>query len=248
MSTTTILRNSTVPATFKFKVESLNLNCTVYDSEKQENVTFPVEVGLVEHPQSHSIPAVDIFNVLMETSALIMSSEEFKNKSTSALVFNKSDSGEIIAACISNYDVDGECYYYNFSFDTDEIKGIKNTINFMDYKSANGIPFEKLFNYTYLKFHNMGIQDTEVVKALVICALETIFQWLDTNASESEEVTLVMDDVTEPYKICTEAEYKEKLKPIAKASVIVNKDIKKMSIEFSDELRTIAKGCSDIVQ
>ena len=83
---------------------------------------------------------------------------------------------------------------------------------------------------------------------MVICAIETLFMWLDSNAQPGETVSLVMDEVTEPFKVMTLAEYNEKLKPIASANVEVVKDVKKMNITFTDELRTIAKGSSDIIR
>lgn len=245
---TTILRNSTVPASFKFKVEALNLSIEVNNPNTKQMEKYPIQLPLVEEPNSHSIPAVDFFNVLMITSAAIMSTELFKNKDKSALVFNKSDNGEVIAACISTYDKEGDNYYYSFTFDSEEVKSIKDKINFTDFKTENNMTFEQVFNYVYLRYHNLGISDINVIRQMVICAIETIFMWLDSNAQPGETVSLVMDEVTEPFKVMTLAEYNEKLKPIASANVEVVKDVKKMNITFTDELRTIAKGSSDIIR
>ena len=245
---TTILRNSTIPSAFKYRVEDAHLEIEVKNPQTKEMETFPVDVGIAPEPYSHSIPAVDFFNVLLITCAAIMSTEKFKNKDKSALVFNKSDNGEIIAACISTYDKEGDNYYYNFSFDPEEIKGIKDKTNFSDYKTdGNNMTFCQVFNYVYLRYHNLAITDVKVVNAMSIIAVETIYWWLDSNAQPGEVISLTFDEVTEPFTQCTAAEYNEKLKPIATANVEVVKDVKKMNIVFTDELRTIAKGSSDIL-
>jgi hypothetical protein len=244
---TTILRNSTVPSTFKYKVEAANLSIEVRNPQTKQIEQYPLQVGLVEEPNSHSIPAVDFFNILLITSAAIMSTEKFKNKDKSALVFNKSDNGEIIAACISSYDKEGDNYYYSFSFDPEEIKAVKEKVNFTDFKTENNMTFSQVFNYIYLRYHNLGISDVNVVNSMTILAIDTIYMWLDSNAQPGEIVSLTFDEVTEPFSLCTAAEYNEKLKPIATANVEVVKDVKKMNILFTEELRTIAKGSSDII-
>ena len=234
---TTILRNSTVPASFKYSVE-----------EKAPTFTHPatgeqiqVQIGLNRNS------SVDTFGALMMAIANALSCEKFKNKDKSALVFNKSDNGEIIAAAISDYDKEGENYFYNITFDPEDIKGIKNVINYRDFKDdSKNLNFAQLVNAAYCASHNIAISDYGVLDVLIITALECIHRWLDTNAVDGEVVELVIDDYIGRYEFMSAEEYNSKLVPVATATVETNKDIKKMSIQFSEELKAIAKGSNDM--
>lgn len=239
---TTILRNSSIPQAFKFKVEEKNPTFT----NKNTGETINVQIGLNPDPTYHSNSSVDIFGSFMMACANAMANPVFKNKDKSALVFN-TPNGEIIAALISDYDEEGENYFYNFTFDPENIKGIKNVINFRDFKDEQRqIDFGHLVNAAYITAHSIAVTDYGVLDVLIITALEVIFHWLDTNAKDGEVVELVIDDYIGKFEQMSAEEYNSKLTPVAIASVETQKDIKKMSIQFSEELKAIAKGNNDI--
>lgn len=241
---TTILRNSTIPAAFKYKVEE---KAPTFIHPATGKPT-PVQIGLNPDPESHGNSSVDIFGALMKSCADVMASAKFKNKDKSALVFNKADNGEIIAACISEYDDDGENYFYNFTFNPEDVKGIKNIVNYKDFKDEEiQINFAQLINKNYCAAHNIAITDYNVLDTLIITAIECLYHWLDTNAVDGEVVELVIDDYVGKYdKNMTADMYAAALVPVATATVETNKDIKKMSIQFAEELKAIAKGSNDM--
>ena len=77
--------------------------------------------------------------------------------------------------------------------------------------------------------------------------METLYHWLDVNAKADEVVELVIDDYIGKYEDNMSAEdYDKALTPVAVASVEVVKDVKKMSVQFSEELKAIAKGSNDM--
>lgn len=239
---TTILRESSIPQAFKFKVEEKHPTFT----NRTTGEEIAVQIGLNPDPKYHSNSSVDIFGALMMACANAMANPVFKNKDKSALVFNTVN-GEIIAALVSDYDEEGENYFYNFTFNPEDIKGIKNVVNFRDYKDdQRQIDFGRLVNAAYCSAHNIAVTDYEVLDVLIITALEVIFQWLDTNAKDGEVVELVIDDYIGKFEQMSESEYNSKLTPVAIAAVETQKDIKKMSIQFSEELKAIAKGNNDI--
>lgn len=242
---TTILRNSTVPQAFKFKVE-----------EKAPTFTHPatgeviqVQIGLNPDPKSNGNSSVDTFGALMMACANAISDKKFKNKDKSALVFNKDDNGEIIAAVISDYDKDGENYFYNIVFDPEEVKNIKsnNVINYKDFiDEERNTNFLQLVNAAYCAAHNIAISDYGVLNTLILTAFECIYNWLDSNAVDGETVELVIDDYIGKFEMLSAEEYNKRLAPVATAIVETAKDIKKMSIQFSEELKAIAKGSNDM--
>ena len=239
----TILRNSEIPQMFKFKVE-----------EKAPTFKHPatgeecqVQIGLNPDPKTNGNSSVDIFGVLMMACANAMSCEKFKTKDKSALVFNKNDNGEIIAAVVSDYDKEGENYFYNITFDPADIKGVKNVINYHDFKDpAKQLNFGQLVNAAYCAAHNIAVSDFNVLDIMIQTALECLFMWLDTNAKDGDVVELVIDDYIGRYEQLSPEEYAKKIVPVAIASVETVKDVKKMSIQFSEELKAIAKGCNDM--
>lgn len=240
---TTILRNSTVPAAFKYKVEE-KAPTFVHPATGD---TIQVQIGLNPDPVSNGNSSVDTFGSLMMACANAMASEKFKNKDKSALVFNKADNGEIIAACISEYDEEGENYFYNFTFNPEDIKGIKNIVNFRDFvDEQRNITFPQLFNAAYCAAHNIAVSDYNVIDVLIITAFECLFQWLDTNAKDGEVIELVIDDYIGRYEKMSPEQYTAALVPVATATVETAKDIKKMSIQFAEELKAIAKGSNDM--
>ena len=240
---TTILRNSTIPAAFKYKVEE-KAPTFVHPATGE---TIQVQIGLNPDPVSNGNSSVDTFGALMMACANAMASSQFKNKDKSALVFNKADNGEIIAAVISSYDEDGENYFYNFTFNPEDVKGIKNIVNYKDFvDEQRNITFPQLVNAAYCAAHNIAISDYGVLDVLIISALECIYQWLDTNAKDGEVVELVIDDYIGRYDKMTAEQYQAALVPVAIATVETVKDVKKMSIQFSEELKAIAKGSNDM--
>ena len=244
-TTTTILRNSSLPAAFKYKVEEKQPTFTHIPSGE----TIAVTLGLNYDPQSNGCSSVDIFGALMKAIAVATSADVFKeNKEKSALVFNKADNGEMIAACITEFDENGDNYNISITFDANDLDGIKNVINYKDFsdKKLGDLDFLKLVNTEYMKSHNIAITDYGVLDVLIITAFESIYQWLDTNAKDGEIVELVIDDFNKNYQIMDLESYKKELTPVATASVEVVKDVKKMAIRFSEELLAIAKGSNDM--
>lgn len=244
--TTEVLRKSNIPMAFKYRVEEKAP--TFIHPGKQEPVV--VQIGLNPDPETNSCSSVDIFGSLMMGCAQAMSCDKFKVKDKAALVFNKADNGEVIAAVISDYDKDGENYFYNITFDPADLKGIKenNIINYRDFVDKNrSLNFAQLVNAAYCAAHNIAITDYNVIDVMIISALECLYQWLDLNAKDGEVVELIIDDYIGRFEFgMSEEEYNKRLVPVAIATVETNKDIKKMSIQFSEELKAIAKGSNDI--
>lgn len=185
----------------------------------------------------------------MKTIADIFSTAFFKCKSKTALVFQK-ESGEMIAAAISDYDADGENYFYNITFDPTEIANIPKDkiVNYTDFlDESRNMKYWQIFNTVICVSHNYAISDEDMVNLLTIQVFETLFHWLDVNAKADEVVELVIDDYIGKYQEnLSEEEYNKQLTPVATASVEVVKDVKKMSIQFSEELKAIAKGSNDM--
>ena len=63
---------------------------------------------------------------------------------------------------------------------------------------------------------------------------------------DGEVVELVIDDYIGRYDKMTAEQYAAALVPVAIATVETVKDVKKMSIQFSEELKAIAKGSNDM--
>ena len=233
---TTILRKSTIPQSFKFRVEE---KMPVF-THKVTGEQIAVEIGLNPDPIFHTNSSVDIFGALFKACAEAMSTNIFKNKDKSALVFQKEDNGEIIAAVVSEYDAEGDNYFYSITFDPSEVKSIKNVINFTDFKDeVRNLTFIQVVNSNYSISHNIAISDDEVLKILIITALECIYYWLDQNAKDGEVIELVIDDIIGRFEKLSEEEYNSSLTPVAIAMVETVKDIKKMSIQFSEELKPL---------
>lgn len=242
---TSILRNSSLPASFKYKVEEKKPTFTHIPTGETINVT----IGLNYDPVSNGNSSVDIFGAVMKAIAVATSSDTFKeNKEKSALVFNKEDNGEMIAACVTEFDEDGDNYNIFITFDQADIAGIKNIVNYKDFndKKLGDLDFLKLVNTEYMKAHNIAVTDYSVLDVMIITAFESLYQWLDSNAKEGELVELVIDDYCKNYKVIPYEDYLKELIPVATASVELVKDVKKMVIKFSEELLAIAKGSNDV--
>lgn len=241
---TTKLRNSSIPQSYKCGVE----NAAPSFTNKITNEVVKVELSIIPNPVTHFNSSVDVFGNIMKTIASVLSSPFFKCKSKSALVFQK-ESGEIIAAAISDYDPEGENYFFNISFDVNEIKGISKDkiVNYTDFvEEKRNMKFWEIFNCELMGAHNYSIADKDMVNILVIQAFEVLYHWFDTNAKPDEIVELVIDGYTGKYENMTEEEFNNSLKVLAIGSVEVVKDIKKMSIQFGEELKAIAKGSNDM--
>ena len=242
---TTILRNSTLPQSYQCAVEEAAPTFT----SKATGETIKVELSLIPNPKTHFNSSTDIFGNVMKTIADVLSTGFFKCKSKSALVFQK-DTGEVIAAAVSDYDAEGENYFFNITFDPNEIKGIakEKVVNFTDFvDESRNLKFWQIFNTVLCVSHNYAISDENMVYVLTIQVMETLYHWLDVNAKADEVVELVIDDYIGKYEDNMSAEdYDKALTPVAVASVEVVKDVKKMSVQFSEELKAIAKGSNDM--
>lgn len=239
----TVRTSKVIPQYFKLAVESKQPTFTDVNGNKCQ-----VIIGLNPDPQTNSCACCDSFGVVMMACANAMADNQFKNKGKSALVFNKDDNGEIIAAVISDYDAEGENYFYNITFNPDDIKGASNIVDYKNFQSANNYSFIQLVNSNYMLQHNIAVSDKAVLDALVISVFECLYKYLDENAKDGEVVYLVIDDFIGRYEPMTPDEYENAISIAAIASVETVKDIKKMSIQFSEELKAIAKGNGDSSQ
>lgn len=239
------LRESTIPQSFKFAVEETAPTFT----NKVTGEVIKVEVGLNSNPKTHFNASTDVFGNVMKVCADIMSTAFFKCKAKSALVFQK-DNGEIIAAVVSDYDPEGENYFYNITFNPEDVKSIPKDkiVNYTDFvDESRGMKYWQIFNGTLTVAHNYAISDEGMIYVLSMVAFEQIFKWLDANAKPDEIVELVISDYIGKYDdTMTEEAYNAALTPVAIASVEVVKDVKKMAVQFSEELKAIAKGSNDM--
>lgn len=239
----TVRTSSVVPQYFKLLVEDKTPTFTDINGNKCQ-----VIIGLNPDPATNSFACCDAFGVVMMACASAMASDQFKNKGKSALVFNKDDNGEIIAAVVSDYDAEGENYFYNITFNPDDIKGASVIVDYKNFVSDNNYNLIQLVNSCYMLQHNIAVPDKSVIDALVISVFESIFKYLDENAKDGEIVNLIIDDYIGRYKPMTAEEYEKEISVAAIASVETIKDVKKMSIQFSEELKAIAKGNGDSSQ
>lgn len=238
----TVRTSNVIPQYFKLSVESKQPTFTDVNGNKCQ-----VIIGLNPDPATNSYACCDAFGVVMMACANAMASDQFKNKGKSALVFNKEENGEIIAAVISDYDAEGENYFYNITFNPDDIKGAY-IIDYKNFVSDNNYDFIQLVNSCYMLQHNIAVSDKAVLDALVISVFECLFKYLDENAKDGEIVYLVIDDYIGRYEPMTPEKYEDSISIAAIASVETVKDIKTMSIQFSEELKAIAKGNGDSSQ
>lgn len=239
------LRESTIPQSYKFAVEETAPTFT----NKVTGEVIKVEIGLNSNPKTHFNASTDCFGNVMKVCADIMSTSFFKCKTKSALVFQK-DNGEIIAAVVSDYDPEGENYFYNITFNAEDVKSIPKdkVVNYTDFvDESRGMRYWQIFNGVLTVSHNYCISDESMIYVLTMVAFEQIFKWLDANAKTDEVVELVISDYIGKYDdTMTEEAYNAALTPVAIAAVEVVKDIKKMAIQFSEELKAIAKGSNDM--
>lgn len=244
MANITNLRNSSLPQSFKAAVES----AAPTFKDKITGETYKVELMLNPNPVTHFNSSTDVFGNVFKTIASILSSSFFKCKAKSALVFQK-NSGEVIAAAISDYDAEGENYFFNITFDSNEISGIDKShiVNYTDFvDGSKNMKFWELFIAEMLTAHNYSISSEEMIYVMTIQVFETLYHWLDVNASADEVQELVITDYIGKYENISAEEYDSRLKTVAIASVEVVKDIKKMSVQFGEEMKAIAKGCNDL--
>lgn len=244
MAKTTILRDSTIPQSFKAAVEAAAPTFI----DKVSGETFKVELMLSMNPVSHFCSSSDMFPNVFATIANVLSGKQFKCKCKSALVFNK-PSGEIVAAAISDYDAEGDNYFYNITFDENDIKGIDKShiVNFQDYvDEVDRLKFWEIFNHNLLTSYNYSISDEGMLYVITIQCFEVLYHWLDVNANADEPVSLTITGYIGKYEPMSEEEYLSKLKVVAIASVEVVKDIKKISIQLGEEMKSIAKGNNDL--
>lgn len=241
---TTNLRNSSIPQSFKCGVESAAPSFV----NKITNEVVKVEVSILPNPITHFNSAVDTFGNVMKTIASCLSTSFFKCKAKSALVFQK-DSGEIIAAAISDYDPEGENYFFNITFDANEVKSISKDkiVNYTDFvDEARNMSFWEIYNCDLMTAHNYSISDKDMVYVLTMQVFETLYHWFDTNAKTDDIVELIIDGYIGTYETMSAEEYEKSLKVLAIGAVEIVKDVKKMSIQFGEELKAIAKGCNDM--
>jgi hypothetical protein len=239
----TVRTSKVLPTYFKYAVESKQPTFEDINGNKCQ-----VVIGLNPDPATNAFAACDSFGVVMASCANAMASNQFKNKGKSALVFNKDDNGEIIAAVISDYDPEGENYFYNITFNPDDIKGASVVVDYKNFVSDSNYSFAQLVNSNYMLQHNIAVSDKTVLDTLIISVFECLYKYLDENAKDGEIVTLIIDDYLGNYQMMTAEEYENAISIAAIASVETVKDIKKMSIQFSEELKAIAKGNGDSSQ
>lgn len=242
---TTVLRNSTIPQSYKCGVEA---SMPTFKS-KITGDDISVEITLNPNPRTHFNSSVDMFPNVIKTCADIMSTPFFKCKTKAALVFQK-DSGEFIAACVSDYDAEGENYFFNITFDQNDIKNISKDklVNYTDFSDPDrNMKYWELFNANLCIAHNYAIADEQMIYTLTMQVFEVLYHWFDVNAKADEIVELIIDDYIGKYSNnMSEEEYNNALTVVATGSVEVVKDVKKISIQFGEEMKAIAKGSNDM--
>lgn len=243
---TTFLRESQIPQNFKMMFEQ---EVTTTNSNGQ---ITSYDISLTNDPNDQSNDSTDAFDTLILACASIMSKDEMKPKESgkSALVFgNTKGVGEMLMACIAEYiEEEGKGnWYYSFTFNPEDIKGIKaeNTFNFT--KLEKVAPFANIFNDSLMELHSKRIGDIEIINGMVLCAIKTLIAWMDTAAIEGEVNELVIDGAAKYTQTISEEEWKDSFITFATASVEVVKGIKKMTMSFGEEMKAIAKGNSDSI-
>ena len=242
-------RNSSVPQSYKAKVESEFPTFTDYMSGEGEPQTYQVELSITMNPRTHFNASTDIPCNVLKAVAACMTEDKFKDKQKAALIINKKQTGEFIAAAIADYDAEGECYNYSISFDPQDISGIDNDhkINFTDFHNEKtDMDFHAIFVAELLMAHNYSISNRDMVEAFVTTTFDCLHHWLDMNAKSDEVMELELTDFIGRYTEMDESQYLSSLKTVAIASVEVVKDVKKMSITFGEEVKNIAKGNADL--
>lgn len=242
---TTNLRESTIPQSYKCAVETAAPSFV----NKITGEEIKVQLSLNPAPRSHFNSSVDCFANVIKTCADIMSTSFFKCKAKAALVFQK-ETGEFISACVSDYDADGENYFYNITFDPADIKNISKDklVNYTDFKDEErNMTYWEIFNNTLCKTYNYAISDEKMIYTLTIQAFETLYHWFDVNAKTDEIVELIIDGYIGVYNDqMSDEEYNNSLVVVATGSVEVVKDVKNISIQFGEEMKAIAKGSNDM--
>lgn len=243
MSVVKNFRNDdTLAKMFKNKVET---EVKTYNNGKED---AQIIITLDPDEETHSCNSRDSFGATFVAAASAIAEDKFKNKGKSAIVFNKNaedKNPEFVAALTSEYDEEGENYFYNFTYDPEDISGIENVVDFRDFVSKDALLFSNLFDNHYLRSHSIAIMDKSIIEKFVIIVFECIRDYLDTYAVEGDIVEIIIDDTTTPWTPCTKDEYNASLSPVAIASVEVIKGIKKFSIQFGEKTKAIAKGNGD---
>lgn len=242
-------RESSVPQSYKAKVESEFPTFTDYMTEDGEPRTYQVELSISMNPRTHFNAAVDIPCNVIKAVASCMQQEKFKDKQKAALVINKKATGEFIAAALAEYDNEGECYNYGITFDPQDITGLdkEHCINFTDFlDEKRDMDFHAIFVSELLLAHNYSIANRDMVEAFTTTTFDCLHHWLDVNAKTDEVMELELTDYIGRYTEMDETQYLNSLKTVAIASVEVVKDVKKMSITYGEEIKNIAKGNADL--
>ena len=240
------LRETTIPQMFK-QIGETEIMMTLNDGTKQA-----FNIRMDEDERTHACDATDPFGVFFMTIASIMSKDELKPKDSgkAALVFNDYKGvGEMLFACIAEYVEDGDDgnWYYSFSFNPDDIKGIKNENIFTFGNLEKVAPYAQTFNESFLELHSKRVPDIEIINATTLTIIKCLDNWLDSAAVENEIVELVIDDVLNYSTDRTTEEHNAAMVAFANLSVVVEKGIKIKSGQFGEELKAIAKGNGDSI-
>jgi hypothetical protein len=94
--------------------------------------------------------------------------------------------------------------------------------------------------------HSAMINMPEFISYLSLCVVKTLIKYLDTNVRPDEKIEFVIDDIMSYKMNMTEEEFFNNLTPLVTVSAEIIKDKKVYAIEFSEELKAIAKNNSDI--
>lgn len=240
---TLTIRETNIPNNFKMAVES-EITTT------ENGVTSPITLDCTTDPKDQSNDCTDMYSAMFTAIASIMSNDIMKPKASgkAALVFtNPRSVGEVVMACISEYsEEDGSGnWYFRLSFDPEDIKGIEPKNIFNANKLEKIEPFAHHFNAALCQLHSKMLGSIDIINSLAVVAIETLKNWLDSNAEEGTIVELVINDRKSYKKDMTESEWNDNLITYAIASVEIVKGIKKMSCVFGEELKAIAKGNID---
>lgn len=246
MSTISLRADScTIPSTFKVMFEEA---CPTFTDPFNGNAESQVVIPLTEDTATNFNPCCDLIANTFKTIASAFSAKFFKNKAKSAIVFNLA-SGEFIAAAISDYDADGENYFYNISFSEEDIKDIpsERRVNFTDFEDeARSLKFWQIYNLTLSTSHPIAFRVQSLADTAVLSTFKALYKWFDVNAKDGEVVSLDITDWLGHFEPVEKQQYYNSLKTVAIGSVEVIKDKKVISIQLGEELKAIAKGNNDL--
>lgn len=232
MAMTQNYRNLNLGYLFKTSIEE-----NVLKSSTGEEIRVSVSMETDKTDQTNQ--AYDMIGTFFVSLANVMNSDDIKKESPTAFIFTDAkDTGGLLMGV--KYEMIDEHSTFTFIFDQEELKGCR-VINFNDCPD-----FAKIYKCCYSDMHSSIINMPEFISYLSLCVVKTLIKYLDTNVRPDEKIEFVIDDIMSYKMNMTEEEFFNNLTPLVTVSAEIIKDKKVYAIEFSEELKAIAKNNSDI--